>query len=175
METHLQRKIRHKANLSKHLKQLNYLYLKDIEEHDLLSIEKTDEFYNKLLAIKIAEENSLIIESHIYSKQLLDSIIKKIESYQYRFYLLCEYSNDSGLLLMDSLKLFNTSFNFTNLGYYRVTMLSEDFLNGMSLWDIDQAEDSSFNYYEITYHGDFLSQILLSITKGILPQGRKSS
>lgn len=145
-ETILQRKIRYRGCLPKHLTQMNYLCLDKIGENDLWSINKTDMLFKELK--KISFEHQAIYYCKDFTVYEHIKLLKNGP-----ILVLCEHSFDSGILQIDSLDKFNWKFNFQTLDFYRVSLLMKDFTNQITFWERD--EDN----FEIEIFGEIWSKI----------------
>ncbi len=145
MESLVQRKIRCRSNMVEHLKQMNYLSNIPIHEDDLLSIEKTDFIFKEY------KENNFRSSKILF--EFDSSIIRKIKDelleFDFSFYLISEFSFDSGLLFIETVNQFNSAFDFFNLGFYRVSLLETNLENEITFWEEDNNE------LEIEIKGDF--------------------
>ena len=146
MESTRQRRIRCKANIQKHLKQMNYLCTTSVEENTLLSIEKTDEIFEEYKVLfKIKKAKKTVFKN---KENIIEKIIGKLLLFDCECYIISEFSFDSGLLIIPSLNFFNSSFNFDTLDFDRVTLLSTNFSNKITFWE----ESDDIIEIEITGH-----------------------
>ena len=89
-------------------------------------------FCKKIKKSKIFERNNI---------QIID-IIKQISNFDCECFLISEFSFDSGLLILPSIQFFNSSFNFQDLDFYRVTLVCTNFSNAITFWEVEESESS---------------------------------
>jgi hypothetical protein len=137
METALQRKIRSKVNMKRHLEQMNYLSTIPVLEKDLLSLEESDHIYSLLQNNKITKQQFFF--KPILQNQILYEIKRYLLTIDEKCYILCQYSFDCGVYVIESIRHFKPEFNYIDLGFYRVTLLSMSMQNEITFWEEDEG------------------------------------
>lgn len=155
METAIQRKVRYRGNLKKHLKCMNYLSLRPITESDLTNVEDTDRLFNEIKSLNFEKKKKIYLNQS-------DTVFNQIrlalrDSENESFYVITEHSFDSGILKLSSFNDFNWQFNFETLNFYHVSLLLYNFSNEITFWE---ADEDSENKIEVEIFGEDWTTIL---------------
>lgn len=158
METLEQKKRRlyGKNNLDNYLKELNAITNIDVSQKDLLSIVESDK-------IVYDDDNSKFYKAKILfndKERLLLFIGDLLKIRDGKGFLSTTYSNDSGLLEINSLKDFNVNFRFDDEHSGLITIVLKDLSNKLLL---DFYEENQELYLEIETYGDDWSKARILI------------
>lgn len=139
------RRLYGKQFLHEYLKELNALTNIQIEKDMLLSIEETDKLG------KVSHEMSYKSQIFFHEKdKLLIFIGQLIKLKNGMCYLWISYSNDCGILKLNSLNDFNVNFNFEDEHAGLIAIIMEDLSNELIL---DYFEDNGEYYLDIETYG----------------------
>ncbi len=148
METDEQKRRRlfGKQHLSEYIRELNALTKIEVTPNMLISIEESD----KVVNFNRNYSNKGIID--FINKQKLSLLINELIEYKdIPCYLFTAYSNDCGLLKLESIKDFNENFNFQDEHSGFIKIILEDLSNEMIL---DFYQENNKHLLEIEIYGE---------------------
>ncbi len=147
------RRLYGRQHLVAYLKELNAITNKKVDESMLLSIVDSDKV-NSTLFEECYKTRILFSDK----EKLLLLIGRLISLKDGKIYLYTSYSEDCGLLKLDSLKDFNVNFNFNDEHYGLIIIILQDLSNKLIL---DFYEEKERYYLEIEAYGGDWSKLNL--------------
>lgn len=153
METSEQKKRRlfGKQYLSEYLKELNALTKINVTPNELITVAESD------LVNKIRFDVSKSFRFNFNDKERLTILIERLNDIKKEpCYLFTTYSNDCGLLKLNSIKNFNINFNFDDEHAGFIKLILQDLSNEISL---DFYEEDGIQILEVEISGKEWSEI----------------
>jgi hypothetical protein len=154
MESIRQRKIRAILNKNKNIQQISYLLSSKFDTNSFISIENTD------IILKMYKE-SVILRDQVCgllkNTDFENLILNLKNNHVERFFIISEFSFDSGLYILNKLTDFN--FDFNDYGFYRITLLLENLRGQISFFEDSKTE------IEICVSGELASESIVKLLK----------
>ena len=156
MESIRQRKIRAILNKNKNIQQISYLLSSKFDTNSFISIENTD------IILKMYKESVILRDQvcGLLKNTDFENLILNLENnHVERFFIISEFSFDSGLYILNKLTDFNFDFDFNDYGFYRITLLLENLRGQISFFEDSKTE------IEICVSGELASESIVKLLK----------
>lgn len=147
METYEQKKRRlyGKQLLTSCLNEFNKIIKVNIYATSLLSIVETDLIRNQIPTMKIKYKYEILFSE---KDKLKEIIFNNVENYNSSYYVFASYTENCGLLVINSLQDFNLDFSFKDVASGIITLVRCDLLEEIVF---DFYEEDGMEYLEIEF------------------------